>query len=319
MANFERTRVLVTGGAGFIGGHIAEQLVARKAEVCVIDDLSTGRRSNVPSQADFVEGDICDEDLVRKLILRFKPTHICHQAAQTSVSVSTRKPFEDAQTNIMGTLNLLRACEQSSLRGFVFASTGGAIYGEVPEGQRANQQLNPAPKSPYACSKLAAEYYVQAECNAMRVSSKILRYANVFGPRQDPHGEAGVVAIFCKLALEGQNLTVFARRSQGDAGCIRDYTYVQDVVSANLAALAGRTPSDILDIGTGVPTTTQALAECIIKAAGSSSGIAHGPQRRGDVEVSLLDPRQFQKEIGPNTSLAQGIAETVAWFRQREG
>lgn len=318
MSSFSNCRVLVTGGAGFIGGHIAQQLVDKGAQVCVIDDLSTGRKENVPSKAEFVQGDICDREVVAKLMKDFKPTQICHQAAQTSVSVSTREPFRDAQTNVIGTLNLLRACEGQGVKDFVFASTGGAIYGEVAPGDKANQSRFPAPKSPYACSKLAAEYYIQAECGAMNMGCTILRYANVFGPRQDPHGEAGVVAIFCKLALQGKPLTVFAQVDEGDDGCVRDYTYVGDVVSANLAALAGELKSPLLDIGTGVPSTTKALAQTIIAAAGSSSDIAYGPQRKGDVLASVLDPSQFHQEVGQTTALAKGIAETVAWFRTRD-
>ncbi|HVZ35762.1 MAG TPA: NAD-dependent epimerase/dehydratase family protein, partial [Polyangiaceae bacterium] len=192
-------RILVTGGAGFIGSHIADAALARGHEVLVIDDLSTGKRANVPSGARFVELDIRDGKRLHELIGEFRPQVISHQAAQTSVSVSTREPVRDADINVTGSLQLGDAAVEHGVERLIFASTGGAIYGEVPEGARAKEGDRTTPLSPYACSKLAFETYLTGYFAKERgLKSTVLRYANVYGPRQDPHGEAGVVAIFAQ-------------------------------------------------------------------------------------------------------------------------
>ncbi|MBZ0119131.1 MAG: SDR family NAD(P)-dependent oxidoreductase, partial [Sandaracinaceae bacterium] len=225
-------RALVTGGAGFIGSHVADALLAAGHEVIVFDDLSTGREGNVPQGARFVRGDLRDEAAVEALFAE-RIDVIAHQAAQTSVSVSVREPLRDAQVNVLGSLVLLEAARKHEVGRIVYASTGGAIYGEVPEGERAREDWPARPLSPYACSKLAFEHYLEAYRREHGLASTILRYANVYGPRQDPHGEAGVVAIFGRRLIDGQALSIHAMRDAGDDGCVRDYVYVGDVVRAN--------------------------------------------------------------------------------------
>lgn len=309
-------KILVTGGAGFIGSHVADACLASGHEVLIVDDLSTGRRQNVPSAATFVEADIRDGGRVSDIIGDFKPDAISHQAAQTSVSVSTREPNRDAEVNILGTLNILNACVAQGVGHVVFASTGGAIYGEVPEGERAAVGRPPCPLSPYACSKFAVEGYLNAYKHERGLPYTVLRYANVYGPRQDPHGEAGVVAIFSQRLLDGQPVRVNARRSEGDDGCVRDYVYVSDVVRANMAAIDGSLGSSMINVCTGQPTTTLTLARAIAELAQSSSEIGYGSRREGDVERSVLDPGD-PPPLGTPVSLEEGLRETVAWFRNR--
>ncbi len=310
-------KVLVTGGAGFIGSHVADALLAAGHEVVVVDDLSSGRRENVPASARFVEGDLRDGELVARLFAEARPDVVCHQAAQTSVSVSTREPVRDAEVNVIGGLRVLEAAREHGVSRFVFASTGGAIYGEVPEGQRATEAWAPRPLSPYACSKLAFEGYLEAYRHEHGLEYTILRYANVYGPRQDPHGEAGVVAIFSQRLAAEQPIQINARRETGDAGCVRDYVSVRDVVRANLLAVEGKLESRILNVGTGEGTTTLALAEAIEAALGVSASRTFGARRAGDVERSVREPGPELAAPGAPTSLAEGIAETVRWFAQR--
>ena len=307
-------RTLITGGAGFIGSHVADACLEDGHEVLVVDDLSSGSRANVPSRAQFAELDIRDAEALARLLIDWRPDAISHQAAQISVSASTRDPQKDARTNIEGTLNLLEAAVKCGAKHVVFASTGGAIYGELPEPERGVVGRVPAPLSPYACSKLAVEGYLGYYRHAHGLRSTVLRYANVYGPRQDPHGEAGVVAIFCQRMLAHQPLQVNARREEGDEGCVRDYVFVGDVVRANRMALAGEIAEPCVNVGTGVETTTLALAREIERALRVEARLGFGPKRAGDVERSVLEP---WKGLGQPVSLADGIAKTAEWFRQK--
>jgi UDP-glucose 4-epimerase len=309
-------RILVTGGAGFIGSHCADAFIALGHEVSIIDDLSTGRRHNLPKEARFVEGDIRNREVVSKLFAEHRPQVVVHQAAQTSVAVSTREPVRDAEVNVIGSVQLLEQAARTGVERFVFASTGGAIYGEVPEG-KAGLDAPARPLSPYACSKLAVEGYLRAYEKEHGLRSTVLRYANVYGPRQDPHGEAGVVAIFSQRVLDGETIQVNARREPGDAGCVRDYVYVDDVVRANVLAVQGNISAPIVNLCTGEATTTLELANAISKAAGKGAPVLkHGPRRAGDVERSVLEGGAFLAEH-PATSLADGLARTLEWFQRR--
>jgi UDP-glucose 4-epimerase len=309
-------KVLVTGGAGFIGSHIADALLAANHEIVVLDDLSTGRRHNLPPLATFVHGDIRSVDVVAKVFADFKPDVVTHQGAQTSVAVSAREPLHDAEVNILGSLNIMNACVKHKVRRIVFASTGGAIYGEVPEGVRATEQTPANPLSPYACSKFAVEKYLTAYARERDLASTVLRYANVYGPRQDPHGEAGVVAIFTQRVLAGEPIQINARAQEGDPGCVRDYVFVSDVVRANLLAIDGKLEKSPINVCTGVPTSTLELAQLIEQAVGVKAVLRHGPRREGDVQRSVLDPGS-PPPLGAALPIAEGIARTVKWFKER--
>lgn len=310
-------RLLITGGAGFIGSHIAEKALAKGWTVAVVDDLSGGRRENVPAAAQFFQTDIRDLTSLRTVFAEFQPTAVSHQAAQASVSISVREPQRDAAINIIGSLNVMQCCVETKVAHLVFASTGGAIYGEVPEGTRAAIETTPVPLSPYACSKFAVEKYLECFRKEHGLNYTVLRYANVYGPRQDPHGEAGVVAIFCNRMLVHEAVRVFAKRSTGDAGCIRDYVYIDDVAGANIAAMEGRIPDRILNVGTGHETTTLQLAEHLKKSLESHSDIQFGPIRSGDVERSLLNTDRLVELLGPTVSIERGLEQTANWFRSR--
>ncbi|MFM7057306.1 MAG: SDR family NAD(P)-dependent oxidoreductase [Planctomycetota bacterium] len=310
-------KLLITGGAGFIGSHLAEYSLRKGWQVAIVDDLSSGRRENVPTTAVFHQVDIRDESALQRVFAEFQPDVVSHQAAQASVSVSVREPQRDAAVNILGSLNVLQCCVHHRVRHLVFASTGGAIYGEVPDGTRAGIDTPPVPLSPYACSKFAVEKYIDCFRHEHSLNATILRYANVYGPRQDPHGEAGVVAIFCNRMLANEPVRVFAKRLQGDPGCIRDYVYIRDVVNANLAAMEGRISDRVLNVGTGCETNTLQLAEHLKTLLNSHSEIQFGAIRPGDVQRSLLNADRLAELLGPPVTVADGLAETATWFRNR--
>jgi UDP-glucose 4-epimerase len=308
-------RVLVTGGAGFIGSHVAEAMVRRGHDVVVLDDLSSGRARNLPAGVVFVEGDIRDDATVERVFAEHRPEVVSHQAAQTSVVVSTREPVRDADINVLGSIRVLEQARRHDVARFVFASTGGAIYGEVPAAERAAVGRALHPTSPYACSKLAFEHYLLAASSEYGVPITILRYSNVYGPRQDPHGEAGVVAIFSRKILQGGPLRINAMREAGDDGCIRDYVYVADVVRANVLAVDGGVPQTILNVCTGVGASTGDVARGLLGALGREVAIEHGPRRAGDLQRSVLDERAFVELVGPLTPLSRGLADTASFFR----
>jgi len=304
-------KVLVTGGAGFIGSHVVDALVAAGHDVVVVDDLSTGHRENLNPNARFVELDVTDPRLV-ELIRDERPAAVSHHAAQMDVRRSVADPLFDARTNILGTINLLEGARRANVRRVLFVSSGGAVYGE--------QEIFPAPEthptnpvSPYGVSKRAGELYAffyQAEYHIPFVA---LRYANVYGPRQDPHGEAGVVAIFTGRMLRGEPVTV-----NGDGRQTRDYVYVEDVARANLLALASRATGPF-NVGTGIETDVNTLARLLLAAAGSRSEIRHGEAKPGEQRRSVVDARRAAAELGwrPEVTLEEGLRRTVAWFRQR--
>ncbi len=308
-------RVLVTGGAGFVGSHVADALLAAGHNVVVLDDLSGGKRENVPAKATFERVDIRDAVAVDALFKTFAPEVVSHQAAQASVAVSVKEPLNDARINVAGSLNVLEAARRAGVRLFIFASTGGALYGDVPDGRAASIDWPARPESPYAAAKASVELYLRAYESLYGLPCRVLRYANVYGPRQDPHGEAGVVAIFARRLLAGEPVRINARRASGDDGCVRDYVFVGDVARANAAAIAGTVKVPTFNVGTGIGTTTRELALGIAEAIGVEPQLAFGPRREGDVERSVIDAAEATRTLGALTTLKDGLRETVAWFR----
>jgi UDP-glucose 4-epimerase len=308
-------RVLVTGGAGFIGSHVADIYLAQGWEVTVLDDLSSGRRDRVPPAAQFVECGVNDPQ-ARKLVEEGEFTILNHHAAQIDVRVSVADPLLDARVNIAGLVNLLEGARRGRVRRVVFASSGGVVYGESDTLPHAE----PAPKlpvSPYGASKLASEYYLAMYAKLHGLEAVTLRYANVYGPRQDPHGEAGVVAIFCNRILRQEALTVF-----GDGAQTRDYVYVEDVARANLAAASGALrPMQGIDdvaynVGTGLETSVVELARKLLAATGTEVPIEHAPARPGELQRSAVDPRKLNQDWGwkPLTDLSDGLQRTYHWI-----
>ena len=308
-------RVLVSGGAGFIGSHVVAGALAEGHTVAVLDNLSSGKRSNLPSGVELFEVDLRNRAQVNEVVGLFKPELVSHQGAQISVAVSVREPHLDAEVNVLGGINLLDACVAAKVKRLVFASTGGAICGEVPPGQRADEDARPAPISPYAIHKLAFEQLLDVYRTHHGLDSVVLRYANIYGPRQDPHGEAGVVAIFFDTVLAGGTLRVNGLQHEGDPGCLRDYAYVGDAARANLAALAGRLPERLLNVCTGTTVSTLELATLISKVAGAPQRTVFAPPRPGDIGRSVLDPSRFDRALGPTVPISEGLRHTFEWYR----
>jgi UDP-glucose 4-epimerase len=301
-------RVLLTGGAGFIGSHIAEHLLARGHDVAIVDDLSSGKRENVPEGAGFYEMDVrtgCTE-----IFEEFAPQALSHQAAQMDVRRSVREPDFDASVNVIGTLRLLENCVRYEVGKVVFASTGGAIYGEQHEFP-ASENHPQYPVSPYGVSKLAAERYLHFYHAQYGLPYAALRYANVYGPRQDPHGEAGVVAIFSQNLALGRGSVIFGTGEQ-----TRDYVYVEDVARANVRALETAAPSSAFNIGTGLETSVNALYELLRETSGGDLPPEHAPAKPGEQLRSSVDPEKAAWVLGwrPEVELAAGLKQTLAFF-----
>jgi UDP-glucose 4-epimerase len=306
-------KILVTGGAGFIGSHVVDAFLGAGHDVIVVDDLSTGKRENLNPRARFHQLDILDRRTV-ELIADEKPDVLDHHAAQMDVRRSVADPIFDARVNVLGTIGLLEAARRAGVGRVLFVSSGGAVYGEqdvfpAPESHPTN------PVSPYGVSKRAGELYAffyQAEY-ALRFIA--LRYANVYGPRQDPHGEAGVVAIFSGRMLRGEPVTV-----NGDGLQTRDYVYVGDVARANLLALTSPATGPV-NIGTGIETDVNTLARLLVEATGGRSEIRHGPPKSGEQRRSVVDSRRAADALGwrPEVSLGDGLRRTVEFFRARQG
>lgn len=308
-------RVLVTGGAGFIGSHVVDHALRAGHEVAVLDNLSTGRRENVPAAARLYVADVRDRERTFEVMRDFAPQAVSHQAAQASVPSSIRDPRADAEVNLMGGLNVLDACtDKVSVERVVFASTGGAIAGEVPPGSKARESDPPSPLSPYAIHKLAFEQLLGVYARHRGISVNVLRYANVYGPRQDPHGEAGVVAIFSEAVMQGRPLRINALRTPGDGGCLRDYVFVTDVARLNALALEGKVSEPVVHAATGTATSTLELAKTIMQAEGKSVDIGDAPPRAGDIGRSVLDPSLMLRYVGQTVGLAQGLKQTLEWM-----
>jgi UDP-glucose 4-epimerase len=302
-------KVLVTGGAGFIGSHVTDRLVESGHEVVAIDDLSTGRRENVHARARFVRMDLLDPGLA-EFVKRERPDVIDHHAAQVDVRRSVADPLHDIRVNVEATVALAMAGVSAGAKRFVFASSGGAIYGDTDRCPTP-EDTPERPASPYGCSKLAAEKYLFALAAVHGFRVVCLRYANVYGPRQSAAGEAGVVAIFCSRLLAGQTPVI-----HGDGLQTRDFVCVSDVAEANIQALG--TPEDgVFNIGTATETSVVELFRMLCAAIGSAIGVQHGPAKAGEQRRSVLDWSLAGRALGwrPRRSLAAGLRETIDHFR----
>jgi UDP-glucose 4-epimerase len=310
-------RLLVTGGAGFIGSHVADAALGLDWEVLCVDDLSTGLKENLPKGAVFAEADIRDSDQLSKIFKDFRPNSVSHQAAQASVPSSRRDPVNDASVNVIGSLQVLQAARNFEVERLVAASTGGAIYGDVPDGDYATEEAEPKPISPYGVAKLSMEFYMRVYRDKYGLKTHTLRYANVYGERQNATGEAGVVAIFSHQIAMRAKLKLHARISPGDRGCIRDYIHVSDVVRANMIALAGRLPRTSMNVCTGVETTTGTLLEEIEHIVGWGAKVEPSAPRPGDVQRSAMSNAICQQYLNQTIPLAEGLKLTVPWFQRR--
>lgn len=302
-------KILVTGGAGFIASQITDAFINEGHQVVILDDLSTGFEKNINPKAKFVKANICDKS-IDKLFNEEKFDVVNHHAAQMDVRRSVKDPEFDATTNILGTINLLQNCVKYSVKKFMFASTGGAVYGEqdyFPADEKHSQQ----PKSPYGISKLAVEKYLFFYHSEYKLNYSILRYANIYGPRQNPFGEAGVVAIFSTRLLKGDQPVI-----NGDGKQTRDYVFVGDVVKANVLALNDQA-SDVYNIGTGIETDVNQLFNYINVITKAGKVEKHGPAAAGEQLRSVITSDKLFTKFGwrPSTKLEDGLKATVEFFR----
>jgi UDP-glucose 4-epimerase len=308
-------RTLVTGAAGFIGSNLVDRLLAEGHHVVAVDDLSHGRLANLAQARDFagrrfsfVRGDITDTGLPA-LVAAAEPEVVFHLAAQMDVRASVRDPLEDARLNVLGTINVLEAARLAGVRKVVFTSSGGSIYGE-PDKLPVSERTGTDPHSPYAASKVCGEVYLGTYRKLYGLQTTSLALANVYGPRQDPHGEAGVVAIFCAALLDGDQGVIY-----GDGGAVRDYVYVDDVTDAFVRAGGEAGTGRRFNVGTGIGTSVRQLHKAIADAAGAPDQPRFADPRLGELQAVTLDVSSARHALGwePFTPLADGIAHTLAW------
>ncbi|MDO8461682.1 MAG: NAD-dependent epimerase/dehydratase family protein [Deltaproteobacteria bacterium] len=300
-------KILVTGGAGFIGSQIVDRYLAAGHEVVIVDNFESGRRENVPAKVRCYAISINDNELA-EVIKKEKPDLVNHHAAQIDVRKSVEDPATDATINIVGSLNLLECCRRSGVKKVIFASSGGAIYGEQ-DYYPADEKHRMEPRSPYGITKLTVEKYLQSYHWTHGLSFVALRYANVYGPRQNALGEAGVIAIFTNKLLKGESPII-----NGDGEQTRDYVFVDDVVACNLEALKPEVRG-IINVGSGIETSVNQIAQELIRLTGAKVSPQRGPGKSGEQKRSCLKPGVLQK--GTPTVLATGLAKTVEWFKQR--
>ncbi|HEY3265283.1 MAG TPA: NAD-dependent epimerase/dehydratase family protein [Armatimonadota bacterium] len=300
-------RAVVTGGAGFIGSHIVDALHAQGAEVLVIDNLVSGKASNLPAGVRLETVDVI-EPQIAAILKNFQPEAVFHLAAQMDVRRSVEDPLFDNRVNVFGSVNVLRSALDAGAQRFVFSSTGGAMYGEVDE-IPTPETVPPQPVAPYGISKLCAERYIHY-FHANGLPGAVCRFGNVYGPRQDPHGEAGVVAIFGSRLLNGEPCTVF-----GDGSQVRDYVHVSDVVRACLAAADA--PGGTFNIGTGVGTDVNRLYNILAAAAGVDARPVYAEARKGELQTSILNPALAAQKLGwkPSVTVEQGLTAYIEYLR----
>jgi UDP-glucose 4-epimerase len=302
--------ILVTGGAGFIGSNVADEFVASGHKVVIVDNLFSGKKENMNPEAGFYKMDVRDKEILN-VLKREKIEIIDHHAAQISVPDSVKDPVFDAEINILGTLNLLQCAVKAKIKRFIFISSGGTVYGanaKLP----AKENMPLTADNPYGISKVAGEHYVRFFSNHYGLKYVILRYSNVYGPRQIPHGEAGVVSIFINKILKGEQPTIF-----GKGKCIRDYVFVGDVARANLLAL-NKATNEAINIGTGIRTDVNKLYDMIRKITGFDKKALTGPDRPGDIPANYLNVQKAKKILKwePEIPLEEGIEKTYNFFKK---
>jgi len=303
-------KILVTGGAGFIGSQVADELIDRGNDVVIIDNLSTGFEYNVNPKAKFIKADITDFEKIEKIFSEESPEIVYHFAAQIDVRKSVSDPLFDARTNIMGTLNLIKISNDIKLKKFIFSSTGGAIYGDTDV--RPTPENHPEwPLSPYGIAKLATDKFLNYYSEVFGLKYVSLRYGNVYGPRQNPYGEAGVVAIFLNKMLNGGQPVI-----NGDGNQTRDYVYVKDVVKANILSLENIDKVGIYNVGTSIEISVNDLFKEINKNFDNKYKEVHGPAKLGEQKTSCLSYGKIKKDMNfiPETDFSEGIKETYKWF-----
>jgi UDP-glucose 4-epimerase len=305
-------KILVTGGAGFIGSHITDALIQKKHKVLVIDNLSSGSRKNINSKAKFTKVDITNHKKIQEIIEIEKPEAIFHLAAQMDVRKSVADPMFDAKTNILASINLIKTACENKVKKIIFSSTGGAIYGETKNRPTPESEAE-WPLSPYGIAKLTVDKFLNYYYEIHGLNFTSLRYANVFGPRQNPHGEAGVVAIFMNKMLRGEQPTI-----NGDGKQTRDYVFVSDVVAANLAALKNFQKTGVFNVGTGKETSVSQLFREINRHFENKFKEKHGPAKIGEQKTSSLNHSHIKNDFGwtPKIELAEGIKKTFEWFQK---
>jgi UDP-glucose 4-epimerase len=304
--------LLITGGAGFIGSHLADDALRHGHRVVVLDDLSTGRRDNVPAGAELVERDLRDDGL-EELLRDRGVTVVNHHAAQANVRVSVEQPLLDAEANVLGSLKLIQACRHAGVRRLIFASSGGTVYGEQ-EVFPCEEDHPTRPLSPYGCSKLAVEQYLLAYHRLGDLDPVIFRYANVYGARQDPKGEAGIIAIFAERLLRGEPPRIF-----GDGLQTRDYVHVSDIAACSRAAMERWTPG-IYNVGTGVETTLRSLYARVLAGLGLPPvEPLYLAENRGELRRNALSHRRLAETFGvaPTVELEAGLAMTLPYYRSK--
>ena len=306
-------KILVTGGAGFIGSHVVDTFIANGHEVVVVDDLSTGRRSNLNPAATFYKIDIRSEEL-KAVFEKERPQVVDHHAAQMDVRRSVDDPLFDADVNVLGSIKLIELAREYGVERFIYISTGGAVYGE-PEYLPCDESHPINPICPYGASKHTVEHYLYMYKELYDLDYVVLRYPNVYGPRQDPHGEAGVVAIFTGLMLNGEQVVI-----NGDGDQERDFVYVADCARANLLALTSDSKNTIFNLGEGKGTTVNQVYQELKQITNYSLSAVHGPAKVGETRRIFLEAKKAASELDwqPTIGLSAGLTETVNYFRQAE-
>lgn len=304
-------KILVTGGAGFIASHVVDAYCAAGHEVLVVDNLSSGKEEYVNPGAELVEADITDKEKIQQIIHDFKPEVINHHAAHIQVGYSVKNPQFDAENNIIGLLNIMEAAKNVEVKKVIMASTGGAMYGnkQTP----FTEDLKEEPLSPYGVSKRSGELYLNYYHEQYKIPYVVLRYANVYGPRQNPHGESGVIAIFSEMIAEGKSPVI-----NGDGTHTRDYVFVEDVVAANVTSLETAFVGP-LNIGTGREISTNDVFRAVVAEFGANIPEEHGPERPGEQITSALSYQKAKETLGwePQVSFEEGVKRVVQWYKDR--